>query len=105
MTARIGVSYSRIQRPCNADMGREPYLGDAKQALVLTMNVSETAQQKAQNWTEQARNWQSRAGEVAKNFGTATDRYVHENTWATVGVAALVGCVIGYLLASWRDRD
>jgi ElaB/YqjD/DUF883 family membrane-anchored ribosome-binding protein len=71
----------------------------------VTMNVSETAEQQTRNWAEQARNWQNRATDMAKTMGSATDRYVHENTWATVGIAALVGCVVGYLLASGRDRD
>jgi ElaB/YqjD/DUF883 family membrane-anchored ribosome-binding protein len=55
--------------------------------------------------TEQARNWQNRATEVARNVSNTTDRYVHENTWTTVAVAALVGCVIGYLMAGGRERD
>jgi ElaB/YqjD/DUF883 family membrane-anchored ribosome-binding protein len=55
--------------------------------------------------TEQAREWQNRATEMARNMGTVTDRYVKENTWTTIAVAALVGCVIGYLLAGGHDRD
>jgi ElaB/YqjD/DUF883 family membrane-anchored ribosome-binding protein len=68
------------------------------------MNVSETAAEQARNWAEQAKDWQHRATDVARNVGNVTDRYVHENTWATVGVAALLGCVIGYLIATGRDR-
>jgi ElaB/YqjD/DUF883 family membrane-anchored ribosome-binding protein len=68
------------------------------------MNVSETATDQARNLTEQAREWQNRATEMARNMGTVTDKYVHENTWATIGVAALVGCVVGYLIATSRDR-
>lgn len=68
------------------------------------MNTEETMEQ-ARKWTEQARDWQNRASEMARSMGSATDRYVHENTWATIGVAALIGCVVGYLLASGRDRD
>jgi ElaB/YqjD/DUF883 family membrane-anchored ribosome-binding protein len=46
---------------------------------------------------------QRRAGETAKTFGTATDDYVRENTWTTIAMAALLGCVVGYILASNRD--
>jgi ElaB/YqjD/DUF883 family membrane-anchored ribosome-binding protein len=46
---------------------------------------------------------QKRAGESAKNFGMATDDYVRENTWTTIAMAALLGCVLGYVLASNRD--
>ena len=46
---------------------------------------------------------QRRAGETAKNFGQVTDDYVRDNTWTTIAMAALLGCVIGYVLASSRD--
>ena len=46
---------------------------------------------------------QRRAGETAKNVGVATDDYVRENTWTTIAMAALLGCVLGYILASNRD--
>jgi ElaB/YqjD/DUF883 family membrane-anchored ribosome-binding protein len=45
---------------------------------------------------------QRRMGEKARDYTEITDRYVHENAWKTVAIAALVGCMIGYLL-SHRD--
>ena len=53
--------------------------------------------------TDKVQDWQRRATETAKNVGETTDRYVRENTWATLGVAAVLGCVIGFLLANRRD--
>jgi len=53
--------------------------------------------------TEKVQDWQKRATETAKNLGEATDTYVRENTWSALGVAALFGCIIGYLLGSRRD--
>ena len=53
--------------------------------------------------TEKMQDWQKRATEVAQNAGEVTDRYVRDNTWTTVAVAAVLGCVVGYLLASRRD--
>ncbi len=38
----------------------------------------------------------------AKRAATATDDYVHETPWAAVGIAALVGAVVG-ILASRRS--
>jgi len=58
---------------------------------------------KTREITDTLQDWQKRATETARNVSDVTDRYVHENTWATVGFAALIGCVIGYLLASSRD--
>jgi ElaB/YqjD/DUF883 family membrane-anchored ribosome-binding protein len=53
--------------------------------------------------TNKVQDWQRRATETAKNVGETTDRYVRENTWATLGVAAVLGCVIGFLLSNRRD--
>jgi len=53
--------------------------------------------------TEKMQDWQKRATEVAQNAGEVTDRYVRDNTWTTVAVAVVLGCVVGYLLASRRD--
>ena len=36
-------------------------------------------------------------------MGQVTDQYVRENTWTTVAIAALLGCVIGYLIANQKD--
>jgi ElaB/YqjD/DUF883 family membrane-anchored ribosome-binding protein len=52
---------------------------------------------------DKLQDFQRSAGETAKNFGRVTDDYVRENTWTTITMAALLGCVIGYILASNRD--
>jgi ElaB/YqjD/DUF883 family membrane-anchored ribosome-binding protein len=38
------------------------------------------------------------AVEKAKTAGRATDTYVHENPWRSIGVAAGVGLVVGLLI-------
>ena len=53
--------------------------------------------------TDKVQDWQRRATERAKDMGQATDQYVRENTWTTIGIAALLGCVIGYLIANQSD--
>ena len=53
--------------------------------------------------TNRVQDWQKRATETAKNMGQQTHRYVHENAWSTLIIAALVGCMVGYLLAPDRD--
>ncbi len=57
-----------------------------------------------QEMTDKFQQWQKRAGETARNVGDWTDSYVRENTWTTIAIAALLGCVVGYLLAGSR-RD
>ena len=53
--------------------------------------------------TEKVQDWQKRAGETAKHLGEATDTYVRENTWTSLAFAAVLGCVIGFLLGNRRD--
>ena len=37
--------------------------------------------------------------EKGKEAATATDEFVRENPWAALGVAAVVGCVLGLLIS------
>jgi ElaB/YqjD/DUF883 family membrane-anchored ribosome-binding protein len=53
--------------------------------------------------TEKVQDWQKRASETAKNLGEVTDNYVRENTWTSLAFAAVLGCVVGYLLGTRRD--
>ena len=53
--------------------------------------------------TDKLQDWQKRMTETAKTVGTSTDQYVRENTWTSVAFAAVIGCVIGFLLANRRD--
>ena len=58
---------------------------------------------KTREMTDKIQDWQKRATDVARNVGDATDQYVRDNTWSSLAFAAVIGCVIGYLLASNRD--
>ena len=53
--------------------------------------------------TGKIQDWQRRATEAARNAGQTTDQYVRENTWRTMAFAAVLGCIIGFLLAGRRD--
>jgi hypothetical protein len=59
---------------------------------------------KTQEMTNRIHDIQKRIGDTAKNVGTATDGYVHENAWKSVALAAAVGCLLGFLLGH-RGRD
>ena len=52
--------------------------------------------------THRFRELQQQLGEKARKASRVTDEFVHENTWTTVAVAAVIGCLIGYFL---RPRD
>lgn len=57
----------------------------------------------AQEMTTKFRGWQKRASERAKDASLVADEYVRENAWTTLTIAALFGCVIGYLIARQGD--
>jgi ElaB/YqjD/DUF883 family membrane-anchored ribosome-binding protein len=57
----------------------------------------------AREMTDKFQDWQQRASEKARNLGQTTDQYVRENTWMSLGIAAVIGCVLGYILANRRD--
>jgi ElaB/YqjD/DUF883 family membrane-anchored ribosome-binding protein len=58
---------------------------------------------KTREITDKLQDWQKRATETTRDMAEVTDRYVHENAWTTVACAALLGCIVGYLLAPRRD--
>jgi ElaB/YqjD/DUF883 family membrane-anchored ribosome-binding protein len=44
------------------------------------------------------------AAERYRRAADFTDGYVHENTWKSIGIAALVGLLLGACLTSGSDR-
>ena len=53
--------------------------------------------------TDKVQELQKRATETARDVAETTDRYVHDNVWKSMAIAAVIGCIIGYFLASRRD--
>ena len=53
--------------------------------------------------TDKLQDWQKKATETARTVGQTTDEYVHENTWSSIALAAVVGCLIGFLMGRSRD--
>ena len=42
---------------------------------------------------------QRAVSERTKQAATATDELVRDNPWAAIGIAAAVGCIVGFLLS------
>lgn len=53
--------------------------------------------------TDKLQDWQKKATDTARNVGQVTDDYVRENTWSSIALAAVVGCIIGFLMGRSRD--
>ena len=56
-------------------------------------------------FTNRVQAWQKRASETARNLGQTTDHYVRENTWSTLAVAVILGCIVGYLVSGSRSEE
>ena len=52
----------------------------------------------------QASDWEQDARERYRRASAATDEYVHENPWKTVGMAALAGVLVGVCLVGSNRR-
>jgi ElaB/YqjD/DUF883 family membrane-anchored ribosome-binding protein len=90
------------------DTSDTPNLGTGENT---NLDPSETAHQlqeegrrRLSEATDRLKEFQHRAGDVAKRAGQTTDQYVRENTWDAIGIAAALGCMVGFLLAN-SDRD
>lgn len=46
---------------------------------------------------------QDRMTDTARKGARATDRYVRENPWVTVGAVALAACLLGWFLRSSQE--
>lgn len=49
------------------------------------------------------KDYQGKATDMAMNAGRTTDHYVRQNTWTALGMAALLGCLVGFLLSNAAD--
>ena len=82
-------------------------IADSEDLLKAAANVSgEGFAVAREKFEEKIRNAKTRLAEAsqpaidkARETAAATDHYVHDNPWATIGVAAAVGLVIGFLAA------
>ncbi len=69
-----------------------------------TREMTDKLQDVRRQASDKLRDVSRRATETARNVGSAADNYVRENTWATIGLAVALGCIIGLLLAN-RSED
>jgi ElaB/YqjD/DUF883 family membrane-anchored ribosome-binding protein len=58
-----------------------------------------------QNARESAGQWEKVAREKVDHASAVADTYVHENTWKSIGLAALLGLLVGHKLQSKPRYD
>ena len=71
----------------------------ADQAGEAASEVRKRVQERLADAKEDLKQLQDIAISKAKAAGDATDQYVHENPWKSIGIAAGVGLVIGLLIS------
>ena len=69
----------------------------------MNANVKDYTEPMKSQVSETMRNVKDKVGETAKNVSDTTDRYVRDNPWQTVGIAALAACLVGYIIGTLRD--
>jgi ElaB/YqjD/DUF883 family membrane-anchored ribosome-binding protein len=55
--------------------------------------------------TDKFQDLQKKATETARTVGVNADKYVHDNTWQAIAIAAAVGAVLGLLLSRGRHNE
>ena len=54
---------------------------------------------KTRGISERLEDFQEKAKTTAQDLGKVTDDCLRSNTWSALAVAAVAGCLLGYLLA------
>jgi ElaB/YqjD/DUF883 family membrane-anchored ribosome-binding protein len=83
----------------NFEVGFCPTSGAKGANYIRLMNTREMKEKV----TDRVQDFQKKATETARNLTDTTDQYIRDNTWSSIACAALLGCVIGYLLSGRRD--
>jgi ElaB/YqjD/DUF883 family membrane-anchored ribosome-binding protein len=60
---------------------------------------------KTREVTDKLQDFQRKATETVKDLTQSADECIRENTWTGIACAALLGCVLGYLLFGRRAED
>jgi ElaB/YqjD/DUF883 family membrane-anchored ribosome-binding protein len=81
----------------SADAGKERLREMADVAADKVKNVAENAEEIAGKVAARAREYGEKAQEAVKNFKPYVDKSMREQPMATLGVAAVIGFVLGAL--------
>ncbi len=71
---------------------------------IIKDEMKENIQEQLEEHSEQLQQLGERIGETARKFSRATNDYVQENPWKTIGIAAGIGFVLGAIFLRSRDE-
>jgi ElaB/YqjD/DUF883 family membrane-anchored ribosome-binding protein len=76
----------------------------------MNTNVKDYVEPMKSQMAQKMEDMQNRVSDTARsvsdaacNASKATDRYVRENPWMTIGAVAVAACLLGWLLRSSKD--
>ena len=87
------IDYSKS----DADAGKDRLREMADSATDKVKDVAQSAEEMAGKVAKQAREYGEKAQEAVKNFKPYVDKSMKEQPMATLGVAAVIGFVLGAL--------
>ncbi len=104
MSAR---TISKAERDSESAVDVSKLIADVEELLTKVAHVAdqdvaslrERLQQKISAARESVTTTSRRAVKMATTATAATDDYVRESPWQSIGIAAVVGATVGYLLA------
>ncbi len=77
---------------------------DTNDLTQKAQQVSDNLEQQTQDWRRRATEWKDRTTTAVRNASQRADEYVHNYAWSSIALAAVIGCVFGFLLGR-RDSD
>lgn len=76
---------------------------EARQMSGKMEDYMEVAKEKASDLTDQSKEKLQLATEKAKEVGKKADSFAHEKPWMAVGIAAVMGMLVGKLLTKNKE--
>jgi ElaB/YqjD/DUF883 family membrane-anchored ribosome-binding protein len=82
------------------------FVSFAQGVYVANMNATRELREEVEDLADQAneiaQRWHQRALNTTRNAARTADHYVHDYTWTSIAIAAILGCVIGAVVSRSR---
>jgi ElaB/YqjD/DUF883 family membrane-anchored ribosome-binding protein len=71
---------------------------DTSDLTQKAQDVRDNLEEQSHDWKQRAAEWRVRTATAVRNASHTADNYVHNYAWSSIALAAVTGCVFGYLL-------